>query len=450
MVAAGGVVAAAAAGGTWAAMTRPWSTGGPGPHGRRHARPSWTLALHADLGGPGAAVGRAQERGARLAVERHNSRADAAFRLLLRTADDAGDRARAARVAADLVADPSVVAVLGPSWDAAVAEVADVYGKGGVPLLVVSADPGALDLNALPLVCPTRPAGDLLALPLIHYLDSGGAVRRTAVVEDRTGGTPAWALERRLRAVPSAEGRMTVHRIGSGPTGAEEAARAAVAARAQGLVYTGTSPERAALLARALRREGFRGPRVAAQYAMEPGFLRGAGAAGTGWVFAAQFADPLALAGPGAREFVRAHRAEYGEDPGRWAVEAYDAVGLAATALAEVPGGGAAARASAVPADADGRDAPRSARAGNRTGAPGAPFGAHAAAPVGRVPVGVVALRRALGERLLRTSYQGAAKRLEFAAGSHRPSAASGSYLYRAEPGGYRFLGPYLQVGPGS
>ncbi|MEV7416783.1 bifunctional serine/threonine-protein kinase/ABC transporter substrate-binding protein [Streptomyces sp. NPDC089919] len=391
---AGGAVALAAGGaGLWALRS-----GRPAAR-RRAGRPVRVLAVHADLSGPGAAVGRAQERGARLAVQRYNSRTDAAFRLLLRSADDAGDRARAARVAAELVADPAVLAVLGPSWDGAVAAVAAVCGRGGLPLLLVSAEPGALDPAQAPMLCATRPAAEGLALPLIRYLASAGPVRRTAVVEDLAGGAPAVELTRELRRAPPAEGRMTIHHIAAGAADFRAAACSVVAGRAEGVVYTGTSPARAALLARALGRAGFTGPRAAPQYAMEPRFLRDAGAAGPGWVFSAQFADPLALAvrGAGARAFVRAHEAAYGAPPGRWAVEAHDAVGLVAAALAAA---------------------------------------------------GPAAGRTELAPRLLRTVYQGLAKRLEFAPDTHLLPPARGTYLYRAERTGYRFLGPYPD-GPG-
>jgi ABC-type branched-subunit amino acid transport system substrate-binding protein len=71
---------------------------------------------------------------------------------------------------------------------------------------------------------------------------------------------------------------------------------------------------------------------------MRPAFLQEARAAGEGWVFGAPFTDPGSVSGA----FRSAHRAAYGTAPGRWAAEAYDAVGLVARALESLddPAGG--------------------------------------------------------------------------------------------------------------
>ncbi|MFJ7157163.1 ABC transporter substrate-binding protein [Streptomyces sp. NPDC101118] len=392
LLAAGGAFALAAAGtGVWLA-TR---SGGTGPGGGgRAVPPTRTIGFHADLSGPGAEAGLAQRRGAELAVEAHNSRTDAAFRLLLRAVDDAGERARAARAAAEFAADPSVLAVLGPSWDAAAEEVAVLYDRVRLPALLVSADGRAAAGTRS--VFATRPPGGMLAVPLAHYLAGARPTSLTAVVRDAAGGTPAREVARAIDAEEPASSVVITHQITLKDTDFTLTARSVVAGGAAGVVYAGTSPARAALLARALAREGFRGPRVAPQYAMGPAFLRGAGAAGTGWVFGAHFADPLAL--PGAWAFVRAHRAAYGVSPGRWAVEAYDAVGLLAAALAGV---------------------------GTRTSA---------------------GVRGELAGRLLRTSHQGVAERLEFDPATRALPYRRGSYLYRAEGGTYRFLGAYDRV----
>ncbi|MCD9899251.1 ABC transporter substrate-binding protein, partial [Streptomyces sp. MT29] len=84
-----------------------------GAAGPRGDLPTRTIGLHADLTGPGRTTGLAHRRGAQLAVDDHNSRTAQAFRLALRTEDDAGDAARALRTADRLVADPDVIAVLG-------------------------------------------------------------------------------------------------------------------------------------------------------------------------------------------------------------------------------------------------------------------------------------------------------------------------------------------------
>ncbi|NUP25076.1 MAG: ABC transporter substrate-binding protein [Streptomyces sp.] len=75
--------------------------------------PVHTIALHADLSGDHEAVGRAQEQGLRLAGAEFNAGRNKPFKLAVRAVDGAGDPARAPAVAKELVADSSVVAVIG-------------------------------------------------------------------------------------------------------------------------------------------------------------------------------------------------------------------------------------------------------------------------------------------------------------------------------------------------
>ncbi|WP_374778041.1 bifunctional serine/threonine-protein kinase/ABC transporter substrate-binding protein [Streptomyces sp. NBC_01310] len=370
---------------------------GAGPPAR--GLPTLTLGLQADLTGPGKAVGRAHERGMRLAVERHNSRKDAAFRLALRVADDGGDAARAAQAAKELVADPAVLALTGPTWDAAVLELVTACSAADIALLLVSVDSPetALSQPAWRTVCATRPAGDKFALPVIDYLSRVRPVRRTGLVEDAEGGEPTWPLVRTLQHTPPSLGTISVHRVPVGGSDFAGAARALIEAGAEAAVYAGTSPQRAARLARALTDAGFQGPRVGIQHAMEPAFLADAGPAAEGWVFSTLFTDPSAV--PAAAEFVAAHRAAYGEPPARWATEAYDAVGLMTSGLTGL--------------GEEGRD------------------------------------RAGLTRRIFRTAHQGLAKPLAFDSGTHVLTGNRVAHLYRVESGAYRYLGlfPDVRVG---
>ncbi|MFF3090375.1 bifunctional serine/threonine-protein kinase/ABC transporter substrate-binding protein [Streptomyces nojiriensis] len=359
-----------------------------------------TLALLADLTGPGKEIGQAHEHGMKLAVDRHNSRSDAAFRLALRIADDGGDATRAAQVFTELAADPAVVALAGPTWDAPVPELAVASSTADLALVLVSADSpaSALSREKWRTVVATRPAGDQLALPVIDYFSRIRPVRRTGLVEEVEGGEPAALVVQALQQTPPADGTLSVHRIPAGSSDFAGAVRALTEAGAEAVVYAGTSPQRAAQLARALTEGGFQGRRMGLQFAMEPAFLTAAGPAADGWVFAALFTDPLAV--PAAAEFVAAHRAAYGQPPARWATEAYDAVGLLAatlTGLAE-----------------EGRD---------RTG---------------------------VTRRIFRTAHEGLAKPLSFDANNHVLTRAGTAHLYQVESGAYRYLGIYPKVAPGA
>ncbi|MFE3288721.1 branched-chain amino acid ABC transporter substrate-binding protein, partial [Streptomyces sp. NPDC059233] len=372
---------------------------GTPPAGSRRDLPVLTLGLQADLTGPGKATGRAHERGMRLAVDRHNAGKDAAFRLALRVADDGGDRARAARTVKELAADPTVLALAGPTWEAAVPDLAETCTTAGLTLLLVSVNGlEEAQFRRWRTLCPTRPSWDHIVNPVIHYLTNVRPSRRTAVVEDAVqdaaGGDEGWRISRELQQSPPAGGSVSVHRIPAGGSDFAGAVRDLTAAGADAVVYAGISPQRAGLLARALADAGFQGPRAGIQPIMEPEFLAAAGPAAEGWEIGAFFTDPTAV--PAAAGFVSAYRAAYGEVPARWAVEAYDGVGLLAACLTGL--------------GEDARD------------------------------------RAGLARRFPRQTHEGLAKPLAFDADTHDLTGTRVSHLYRVESGAYRYLGLYPDV----
>ncbi len=167
------------------------------------------------------------------------------------------------------------------------------------------------------------------------------------------------------------------------------AVRAALAAKAQAVVFTGISPERAARCARALADADFTGPRLGTWHTMRPDFLQRAGTAGQGWLFGTPFTDP----GSVSRTFGTAYRTRYGTAPGRWSPEAYDAVGLVARTLEQLGG-------------------------------------KHGIEP------------GAVAQRLFRVSYRGLAKTLRFTTDGTRTLEQEAWYfLFQAKGNTFRFLG---------
>ncbi|OKK17337.1 hypothetical protein AMK16_21000 [Streptomyces sp. CB00455] len=390
LLAAGGALVVTGAPIAWYA-TRDRTGGATPPAGglRTH-----TLALQADLSGPGKDTGQAHERGMRLAVDGHNARRDAPFRLALRVGDDAGDPQRAARTAAELIADPTVVALTGPTWSAAVPAVAAACLAADLTQLLVSVNGPEMYQTQWRTMCVTRPVDDQLGSAIVYYLSQLRPSHRTGVVEDAGAQEPAWRLTRVLEQSPPAQGTVSVHRMPAGGSDFAAAAGALTGAGAQAAVFAGTSPERAGLFARALAEAGFQGPRLGIQQAMEPAFLSTAGPAADGWIFSSLFTDPAAV--PDAAGFTAAYRAAHGTAPARWATEAYDAVGLLVAALTGLEG--------------EGRD------------------------------------RAGLSRRVFRTTHQGLAKPLAFDGDTHALAGNRSAHLYRVESGAYRYLGLYPDV----
>ncbi|MGV9312136.1 bifunctional serine/threonine-protein kinase/ABC transporter substrate-binding protein [Streptomyces sp. NPDC003691] len=364
--------------------------------------PTRTIGLHADLSGSGADTGRAQERGARIAVARHNARKGVAFRLALTVQDDRGEAGRAVTAAGRLTGNPAVCAVIGPGTAAGARAAAPVYAAESMPFLLASADPdeAGLTISAFRTLCTVRAPASYRLFPVISYLTRVADSRRTAVVEDAAAGSTARSLTRSLKEAPpnGDEGTVSEHLVAADRDDFAPVVGRALATRPQAVVYAGTSPVRAAACARALAAAGFTGTRTGFEPAMRPEFLKAAGRAAEGWVFEAPYTEAQSATGAAARAFTTAYRTEYGTAPARWSAEAHDAVGLVAAAL-----GAFGSRTSVVPGE--------------------------------------------VAERVFRSSYEGVAKPLRFQQdGTHMLQLEASAFLYRAEKGAFRYLGRFDQV----
>ncbi|MER7186668.1 ABC transporter substrate-binding protein, partial [Streptomyces hyaluromycini] len=363
--------------------------------------PAHTIGFQADLTGLQKDTGTAQERGAALAVATHNARADASFRLTLASYDDRGETARAKDAARSLLARSALRAVVGPATAAAARAAGPLYAAASTPFVLVSVDADEAGLSGDSLrrtLCETRTSGSERALPVILYLTRVHATRRTAVIEDQAAGQTAWDTSQYIREAPPSEGTVTVYPVAAGTDDFRPAVAKALATDPQAVIHAGVSPSRAAACARALAAAGFTGPRMGFETVMRPAFLTAAGDAAEGWICEAPYTEPQSAGTKASKAFTAAYRKRYGQAPGRWAAEAYDAVGLIACVLDALGGG------------------------------PG-------------IEPGQVA------ERLFRTAYDGVAKPIRFTQdATHTLNAEKASFLYQARDGDFRFLGRYDQA----
>ncbi|MER0246902.1 branched-chain amino acid ABC transporter substrate-binding protein, partial [Streptomyces sp. HSW2009] len=394
---AGGVLAAGGLG-TWAALR---GDGGRGTGARAGGVPRHTIGLHADLSGPGAALGRALERGAQLAVTEFNARTDRPFTLALRARDDAGRLDRAREVARQLGADKGVLAVIGPTSDAAASAVAGPYRAARLAVVSVSLGADAVAHVEYRNYLASRSADTRLILPLLAQV-----ARRTrqhdrargtvvGIIDDRNAGELSWQAAQDFATAltnntyPTPPRTVTVAR---GATDVRAPVAELLAYRVDAIAYLGLLSG-AVTVARELRRVGFDGDRLALQPVREPRFLREAGAAADGWYVSSAFVDASAYAR--TKAFAAGYRSRYGTAPPRYAAEAYDVVGLVARGLRDVAGTGAE--------------------------------------------------REALIGRLPRTVYRGITKEFRFEPDSGTVSEA-GLYLSRVVDGRFRFLGSYEEA----
>ncbi|MEU6061867.1 ABC transporter substrate-binding protein [Streptomyces sp. NPDC047097] len=390
-----GPAALAAAGGAFWYAGRPRSGTGRGRPERD--RPTLTIALHQDLSGPAAALGRAQRDGARIAADRLNAETGHPFRIALAVHDDAGSPERSAALAARLAADRSVRAVIGPTTDACALAAVRAYHAASLPTAAVS--PG-VDANHLirgdtrpRAYIPVRPLDTVMAAPCRAYLTLGRDCRRVTLMDDRTQGELGYELCQRLSDVLLDSGREARIRRVPADLDAPALATAVLADRADGLLFTGDQ-RRTAELARALAAAGYRGARMGLLQGYGHAFTAAAGPAAEGWVFTTPFVD--ASRTPAAREFTAAYRKRFGASPPAYAPEAYDTVLFLTEAMAS----------------------------GDT----------------------VVEDRGSVVRRTRDLHYRGITRTLAFSASRGGDYDAAGLFLYRVSGGRYDFLGQYMDA----
>ncbi|WP_098008524.1 bifunctional serine/threonine-protein kinase/ABC transporter substrate-binding protein [Streptomyces sp. sk226] len=318
-----GGAALAASGGTAAWLAASRDDGEPdGRDGKPARRPELRIGLQADLSGPSAAVGRGQDRAARLAVAEHNARRDAPFTLRLTTVDDGGEEERATAAVRRFAADPLVVAAIGATGTDAAREALVAYDEAALGLVsVVDGDIRHLNRTFL---C-ARPRNDMQMLPVAEYLGAY-EIDRVALVDDGTeyGRQTTRFLDAGLRG----NGRTVLAETVREGARDLDAEAGRIAAKQPGAVVYGGGWRDAGRFATALNRAGYPGPKIATQAAHDPRFLAEAGEDAAGWLLVSTAADPASV--PSVHAFAAAYRKRYDGAPPLFAAEAYDAVGLIA------------------------------------------------------------------------------------------------------------------------
>ncbi|RII17852.1 Serine/threonine-protein kinase AfsK [Streptomyces sp. YIM 130001] len=316
---AGAAAAVAAGGGLWALTRDDGSAAGSGDT-------RWALGVHADLSGPGKAVGRALEQGARLAVEQYNARASRPFELDLRTSDDRGSEGRAKAAAERLVADRGVLAVIGPNTSqTAVASLA-TYDAAMLPLLFVVPGTVWLRTEHSRTAVHCRAPDFSVAYEIAYHLAMRTKARRIGLLQDRTAAAYGWEVSA-MTSEPLHDAGLTLHpRVA--PAGLVDFRPLIDDLMDDGIdsyIHAGYA-DSAARAARDLADAEFTGRRMGTQTLLDPRFLDAAGAAAEGWLITASCIDPSAV--PAAAPFRKAYRRRFGREPGYYAAEAYDTANL--------------------------------------------------------------------------------------------------------------------------
>ncbi|MFI7235841.1 bifunctional serine/threonine-protein kinase/ABC transporter substrate-binding protein [Streptomyces cyaneofuscatus] len=419
-LAAGGAVALGA--GAFAAVQLMGDDESDGRSGGAPAGRPWIIGLHADLTGARKAAGRAQERGVRLAVERFNSLTDKPFTLAVKVLDDRGEPARSVRVAEEFARDRDVLAVIGPTGDAATTVALPAYDEAALPLLTVSSLQIAYPARVNAAFFQASPSYAALSVPIVNRLLLRPDVERLGVLIDRSGGEAAYQAGYTANLMTSSITTGTTHPrvVPAGTSDLGPVIDDLLTHRSDALFYAGDAAG-AARAARALAATPFKGPRMAQHDVMGTEFLERAGEAAEGWEFVTPFTDAGAAAG--AADFTAAHRKRFGTAPAAWSAEAYDVAGLVAKEVAALVG--SATKRGAAP-----------------TGSPSAPATATPSGSANPTPTGDGRpTRAALVAAITTSTYEGVSRTYAFDE-ERQLLVGRDAHLHRVEGGRFRYLGP--------
>jgi len=251
----------------------------------------------------------------------------------VRAVDDREDESAAARVAADLVSDPSVIAVIGHKNSGPSGAAGPIYAAAGLAQVTQCSTDNALSHAGWPTffrLCADNERQAAVAAEFAYSrLRLETSAHAVAVHDGTDYGRPlVQAFARHLEKLS----RRAVLVLGM-HVGQEDFTEIVESIReaAPTIVDFGATEIESSKLMRAIHEAGLKVLVISSEGGPDNPLARLAGEAGEGSIHTYAGADPLAT--PGSRQLVDRCRAEFGETPS-YVVECYDAVTVIAAALA--------------------------------------------------------------------------------------------------------------------
>lgn len=249
--------------------------------------------------------------------------------LEVRAVDDEEDNAIAAHVAAELVADTSVVAVIGHKNSGPSGAAGPIYARAGLAQVTQCSTDNALSRAGWPTffrLCADNERQAAVAAEFAHSYDP--AARAVAVHDGTDYGRPlVQAFAARLQALSGRAVTVLAMRVGQKDfSEVVESIRAAN----PGVIDFGATEIESSKLMKAIRAAGIGALVMSSEGGPDNPIARLAGSAGEGSVHTYAGADPLGS--PASRRLVQRCLDEIGETPS-YVVECYDAVSVIVAAL---------------------------------------------------------------------------------------------------------------------
>ncbi|MBV1855009.1 branched-chain amino acid ABC transporter substrate-binding protein [Catellatospora tritici] len=286
------------------------------------------LGMLAPRTGSEAAIGPYMQNGAQLAIDEINAKGGVSGRKLeLVVEDDACDPKTAVAGANKLIA-AGVHLSVGGYCSGATLPTLPVFHRAGIPMIIPAANSYELVEQKLDNVFMINGTGDQQAAAAATWIGKQHATS-VVVMHDNTSAPRDMAVRTQSRLASSGV-KVTMETVN--PKESDYSANVAGALRAKPdfIYWTGYFQE-GGLIIRQLRHAGYHGAIMVGDGAVSAKLVEIAGASEAAGVFATMTQTPDTL--PAAQGWVSAYKAKFGQDPGPYSNQSYDAVRLAAEAV---------------------------------------------------------------------------------------------------------------------
>ncbi|MCB0936123.1 MAG: branched-chain amino acid ABC transporter substrate-binding protein [Mycobacterium sp.] len=280
--------------------------------------PPVSLAMAGPLTGADTPFGTNVKDGAQLAVDQHNA-ANPGCQVQFKPFDTEGDPQKATAVAPEIVNDESIVGLVGPTWSGETKATGAIFDQAGLVAITPSATNVSLSERGWKTFFRGLSNDGVQGPSLANYMKNTLGVKKVCVVDDSTDAGKGQAAAIAQTLGPLADSACTIS-IKKGDKDFSAAVTQIMGQSPDAVAYAAYYTE-GALLVDQLRQAGFKGYFFGPDGLKDPQFVKAAGAS-------AKDAVVSCPCGPAPDAFVDAYTKKFGQAPGTYSVEAYDAAAI--------------------------------------------------------------------------------------------------------------------------
>jgi branched-chain amino acid transport system substrate-binding protein len=275
-----------------------------------------TLAFFGPQTGPAAGLGQPIIQGAQLAIDQYNADADCEVGYDL--IDSQGSPDQAPALATEAAGNDAIIGIIGPAFSGESAAAGPIFAEAGLPTITPSATAPTLAENGWDTFHRALGNDATQGPAAAKYIQDVVGAKSVFVIDDASeyGAGLAGIVKDSLGDIVVGEDT-----IQAGDTDFSATVTAVNSSKADTVFFGGYYAE-AALIVAQLRDSGYEGNFVVADGVKDPAFVDGAKEAAEGTIITCPC---IPAEDPAVADFAAAYDEAFGEAPGTYAAEAYDA-----------------------------------------------------------------------------------------------------------------------------